>query len=236
MKPLRIAIGLILVVLLSACGSKKAVVANSGNVYQKETSKAPERPTSKEERAIYDEACSWLGVPYRYGGTTHQGVDCSGLTMNIYENALNIKIPRSSLDQKEACQCVDKKKLEIGDLVFFATGKDRGKVSHVGMYMGDGKMIHASSSRGVVMVDLESPYFANHFTEAGRVKSSRQETNHETKKSTQTAKPQPQETRPASTEYRTAQNLPKRVREGKTDRDKVLNSLIEQKLDSILIN
>lgn len=118
--------------------------------------------------ALIREAMSWIGTPYVYGGETKDGADCSGFVMMTYKNALGIKLPRTSADQGEFCERIDKKKLEVGDLVFFHAGKS-DRVNHVGIYVGDGKFIHASSSRGVMISDLEMKYFADRYHHCGKV-------------------------------------------------------------------
>jgi lipoprotein Spr len=116
------------------------------------------------------EASSWIGVPYRYGGTNKSGVDCSGLTVAIYRNVYGIGISRNSHAQYDNdVKKVSKKKLKTGNLVFFATGK-KSKVSHVGVYLKDDKFIHASSSRGVVVSDLKEEYYKRSFVSGGIVK------------------------------------------------------------------
>lgn len=118
--------------------------------------------------ALIREALSWIGTPYVYGGESKEGADCSGFVMMTYKNALGIKLPRTSADQGEFVESVDKNKLEIGDLVFFRTGSS-DRVSHVGIYVGDGKFIHASSTKGVMISDLDMKYFAERYHHSGKV-------------------------------------------------------------------
>ena len=104
-------------------------------------------------------ALRFLGVPYRWGGTDGEdGFDCSGLTMVSYRlNGLNL--PRVSASQFQAGRSVSPSQLRKGDLVFFATSGGR-RVSHVGMYIGDGKFVHAPRSGQTVRVEaLSNPYF-----------------------------------------------------------------------------
>lgn len=120
-------------------------------------------------RLLLKEAEKWLGTPYKYGGTSRsEGVDCSGLVMSLYSDALSIKLPRNSAAQAEFCNAIERDKLEVGDLVFFAP-RHTGRVNHVGMYIGDGDMIHASGSRGVMISSLCDDYFVRNFYGCGRV-------------------------------------------------------------------
>jgi peptidoglycan endopeptidase LytE len=101
---------------------------------------------------------SLVGVPYRYGGTSPKGFDCSGFTSYIM-NQFGIKLPRVSADQFSVGTKVERKDLQVGDLVFFDTMK-QGKISHVGIYIGNNKMVH-SATRQVEVNDLNY-YFSNY--------------------------------------------------------------------------
>jgi cell wall-associated NlpC family hydrolase len=111
---------------------------------------------------LADTAIGYLGVPYRWGGTTSEGFDCSGLTMSVYR--LNgLQLPRSSRDQYEAGSPVAVDELRPGDLLFFATGK-AGRVSHVGLYVGDGVFVHAPSRGRTICKDqLADAYYQKTF-------------------------------------------------------------------------
>lgn len=122
-----------------------------------------------DNRLLYNTAREWLGVPYRYGGEDFDGTDCSGLVMNLYEAVYGIDLERNSAKIFENnCKPIDKDALREGDLVFFITGK-ADKISHVGLYLKDGKFIHASSSKGVIVSDLDQRYYREHYATAGRV-------------------------------------------------------------------
>lgn len=111
-------------------------------------------------------AHSFIGVPYQWGGTSEQtGFDCSGLTMVVYrQNGLNL--PRVSRNQFQAGRRIHQSSLQEGDLVFFATRRP-GQVSHVGIYIGGGRFIHApATGRNVTIERLSSPYFSSRFVGA----------------------------------------------------------------------
>lgn len=118
------------------------------------------KPTQQD---IVDSAKLFLGLPYLWAGTSAFGYDCSGLTYSVYKNN-GIAIPRDSADQARHGKSVLKKDLQQGDLLFFAHNKGKGKVYHVGMYIGDGKMIHApNSSRSVEIISINNnPYKENY--------------------------------------------------------------------------
>lgn len=110
-----------------------------------------------------------IGTPYVSGGTTTKGFDCSGFTRYVYAK-LGITLPHQSGSQFKMGTAVDKDELIAGDLVFFnTTGKG---VSHVGVYVGDGKFAHASSSKGVTISKLSESYYVNRYVGAKRIMSS----------------------------------------------------------------
>ena len=123
----------------------------------------------KDNHALYVESASWLGVPYRGGGNTRQGVDCSGLTSAIYSKVYRKELERNSDDQrKKDCKKVKKGKLREGDLVFFHNGRKKKHATHVGIYLKDRKFIHASTSRGVIISTLDEDYWKRHWLSGGR--------------------------------------------------------------------
>ena len=123
----------------------------------------------KDNHALYVESASWLGVPYRGGGTTRRGVDCSGLTSAIYNKIYRKELERNSDDQrKKDCKKVKKGKLREGDLVFFHNGRKKKRATHVGIYLKDRKFIHASTSQGVIVSTLDEDYWKKHWLCGGR--------------------------------------------------------------------
>lgn len=120
-----------------------------------------------KELALYAFIDDWLGVKYKYGGTTKNGVDCSGFTNLLYNNVFKKELPRSSSDIAAVAKSVAKKELSEGDFVFFSI---RGnKVDHVGIYLANNRFVHASTSKGVIISSLEHPYYAKHFKKGGRI-------------------------------------------------------------------
>lgn len=107
-----------------------------------------------------------LGTKYAWGGTTTKGFDCSGFTMYVFAK-FNIQLPHSSKLQAKQGEKVEKDKLRPGDLVFFDTGGNG--ISHVGIFIGDGKFAHASTDDGVVITDLDDKYYAKRYVTARRI-------------------------------------------------------------------
>ena len=115
-------------------------------------------------------AKSFLGKPYVWGAQGPSSFDCSGFTYYVFKNSANITLPRTSKDQSTYGTTVSKKNLKVGDLVFFDTsGSNSGNVSHVGIYIGSNQFIHASSSKGKVVISDFNNYYTNAFVKAKRV-------------------------------------------------------------------
>lgn len=143
-----------ILILFSACGSARKARA------------------IKVDQVIKS-ARTFTGTPYKWGGTTRAGMDCSGLTGNAYQ-AIDLTLPRTAENQALVGEKVKRKKVAPGDLVFFATGKKRKEITHVGIvtevkgkdYV---KFIHASTTLGVVETDLYSEYYRKRFRRARRI-------------------------------------------------------------------
>ncbi len=122
---------------------------------------------SLPSKSLLESVDEWYGVRYRTGGNTKKGVDCSGFTVAVYAAVYGMMLPRISRDQYRISRKISTTELKEGDLVFFNTN-GRG-VSHVGVYLGNNKFIHASVSRGVMVNDLFESYYLRRFVGAGRI-------------------------------------------------------------------
>ena len=119
--------------------------------------------------AVLQKALALLGTPYRWGGTSpEKGFDCSGLVGYVFQNALGIELPRISREMARNGEAVkDRASMSAGDLVFFGR---RGRVDHVGIYLGEGRFVHAPRTGRTVSVSrMDSGYWSNKFMEARRV-------------------------------------------------------------------
>ena len=123
-----------------------------------------------EEKKIIQEAESWIGTPYKYAGQEKgEGADCSGFVMMVYKSAIHCDLPRNSAKQAEFCKKIRHSAVKPGDLVFFATGKDPYKVSHVGIMIDDKEFLHSSTSKGVLISSLDNKYYSDRLLSFGRV-------------------------------------------------------------------
>ena len=118
------------------------------------------------EKKILDVINSYLGTPYRWGGTSFNGIDCSGLTQRVFWKC-GFQIPRTSRQQYQRGSIVNFTDLSFGDLVFFSTNLF-SRVNHVGIYIGNNEFCHASSSRGVIVSNLLKHYYKTRFVGARR--------------------------------------------------------------------
>ena len=146
------------VALLSSCG-----------IFSK--MKNADNPTSVKAPMVVNAAKKKMGTPYKYGGATSAGYDCSGLVFTSFDEA-NIKLPRTSAEQATVGKDIAMEKVRPGDLVFFATKKGEGKISHVGIVTEVKAkevvmFIHAANT-GVQEDNLYAPYYFNSFVKAKR--------------------------------------------------------------------
>lgn len=155
---------------LASCSSQKKLSGRQAEAARL-SSQFGFKITPKDDLRLYSEASRWLGVPYRYGGKSRTGVDCSGLVGQIYQNVYKISLQRTveGIADKN-CRKVAKSDLKTGDLVFFNTSKRKKGMNHVGLFLKDHHFIHASTSKGVIVSNLRESYYRKHWKKGGRVK------------------------------------------------------------------
>ncbi len=118
--------------------------------------------------ALANEIKAFLGAPYLWGGSSPEGVDCSGFVYAVFRRAWGLTLPRSTEGMRGVGDLVDKDSLRFSDLVFFEAPGVR-QASHVGIYVAKGLFVHASPTKGVVLSDLEEEYFRQHYAGARRL-------------------------------------------------------------------
>ncbi len=119
-------------------------------------------------QTLYKFINEWYGVPYKYAGKDKAGIDCSGLASILYTSVYQKKISPTTKILVDEVKTISVSNLKEGDLVFFNI--DSKNASHVGVYLQNNKFVHASTKKGVIISDLNEPYFKKYFMKAGRVK------------------------------------------------------------------
>lgn len=162
----QIVVSILFGILLSGCGSSP--YSGSTRYYQPVT--APSKHQSVDEQevraALLRQYQEWQGTPYRLGGNNRSGIDCSGFTQVTFQHRFNHSLPRTTEAQARQGVEIDLQTMQPGDLLFFNTDI---KVRHVGIYMGQGEFLHASTSRGVMISRLDNPYWQKNFWQVRRV-------------------------------------------------------------------
>jgi hypothetical protein len=159
---------IILLIMLGAC-SNTAPVASKSVPLQTEPKKKSIDATLVEDLPsvlLRNEFDIWEGTPYRFGGANKQGIDCSALIQKIYLSSFNLKLPRTTARQSRQGYPIQKSKLKVGDLVFFKTSLTE---NHVGIFVGDGQFLHASSSQGVMISALNNSYWRSKYWQSRRI-------------------------------------------------------------------
>lgn len=149
--------------LLTACGSLPPTAPHADTSLN-----SPLQPDARKSvlEQLYSQHQEWQGTPYRIGGQSRQGVDCSGFVQLTYRQRLGLDLPRTTERQATEGIPVEQRQLSSGDLVFFLID---GGTRHVGIYLDGQRFLHASKSQGVMISDLENPYWQAAYWRARRV-------------------------------------------------------------------
>lgn len=164
---------LTILLLSTSCASRRVERYSSGAASIGSLSRQYNiRITPKDNQALYHAVAQWIGTPYRNGQSRiGRGTDCSGFVSNIYLSVYGKKLARSSADMLHVnCRNIGRQNLREGNLVFFATGRNKKKVTHVGVYLKDGRFAHASTSQGVTISYLNEPYYRQRWVAGGVVR------------------------------------------------------------------
>ncbi len=151
---------LLILSLLAGCGSPKVEMPEE--TYEDRSL----RNSSFVKRELYDQYEEWKGTRYRMGGLNKNGIDCSGFVYVTFKRRFGIALPRTTKEMVRLGITIDAGDWRAGDLIFFKTGIfDR----HVGVYIDDGQFLHASTSQGVVISELDNPYWHSAYWKTKRI-------------------------------------------------------------------
>ncbi|WP_367867157.1 C40 family peptidase [Pedobacter sp. WC2423] len=148
---------------LSSCGSRRSTVYKESR-----GAKAAEAMANVKSKDLYRFITDWTGVRYRLGGLDKRGIDCSGFALLLNKEIYGLNLPRRSRDQAEVIKEKNVSQLNEGDLIFFSFGGNG--IDHVGVYLNHGFFVHASTTRGVIVDDLNLPAYQRVLVKAGPVK------------------------------------------------------------------
>ncbi|MBB2144723.1 hydrolase [Pedobacter sp. LMG 31464] len=154
---------LLLVLFLASCGTRKYTVKSDTKA-----AKTADVMANLKSKQLYRFITDWTGVKYRFGGLDKSGIDCSGFALLLEKDIYGRTLPRRSKDQAETIKKKSQSNLEEGDLIFFSFGGN--EVDHVGVYLNNNFFVHASTTRGVVVDDLNMPVYQNAIVKTGTLK------------------------------------------------------------------
>lgn len=123
-------------------------------------------PSALTNVELYKFVDAWMGTPYSYAGSSRQGIDCSGFVGALYKEVYQKQLPRTARDMEKVSIDLGRTGMKEGDLVFFDINGKKG--SHVGVYLHNNRFVHASTSKGVVISDLDMEYYRKTFSHGGR--------------------------------------------------------------------
>ncbi|TKB24792.1 hypothetical protein FCL47_16240 [Desulfopila sp. IMCC35006] len=155
---------------VSGCSTKSTVMYTPNDACNSRDGISQSRTDQDENEeiaeALKEYFTRWQGTRYRYGGLSHDGVDCSGLTLITYKELFGKNLPRTVREQVKKGKIIAKDSLQAGDLIFFKTGIFQ---KHVGIYLEDDLFIHASGSKGVTISSLNNEYWQKRYWQAQRL-------------------------------------------------------------------
>lgn len=152
--------------IITGCGTFTSNPGTSSRHSSSSLNKKTEADTKAILDRLYLHYQQWQGVPYRLGGESRSGIDCSALVRTIYQSAFDVSLPRSTDVQAKLGNEIGKHELKAGDLVFFKTGK---RTRHVGIYLENRKFLHASTRAGVTISHMENTYWRSRYWKSVRI-------------------------------------------------------------------
>lgn len=154
--------------ILTDASSARNKPAVRGNLKERYAALLDVKKKELKNEKLYKFIDEWMGTPYRNGGMSKDGVDCSGFTTLLEKEIFDNSVPRTARQMAESVKRKYEEDLKEGDLVFFDLSGQ--KFSHVGIYLHNNKFVHASTSKGVIISDLKDPWYYKYFSRCGSVR------------------------------------------------------------------
>lgn len=164
------AVFIALTMIIIGCGPKKSIQgsAHSGSIEKKYAALLQVDENDIDNVSLYRFIDEWYGTPYKYGGKSKSGVDCSGFTSILLKEIYDKELSGSSASLYDQCRRTAGRNLQEGDLVFFKI--DSKQISHVGVYLQNNRFVHATTRAGVMINSLDEDYYRNAYWGGGTVK------------------------------------------------------------------
>jgi lipoprotein Spr len=154
-----LALLILIIFIILSCRSSVRFSASKSDDNEKSSQDPGHRQASISLNSFVNQ---WLYTPYRYGGMSKKGIDCSGFSSIVMREVYDITVPRTAQDQYSSGETIRDGWREPGDLVFFKNFRGRG-IDHVGIYMGNNRFAHATESMGVIVSDLDEDYYRKRY-------------------------------------------------------------------------
>lgn len=155
---------IVLMLLFSSCGTRRV-----SGYSESKAARAADAMAEVKSKALYRFITDWTGVRYKLGGLDKRGIDCSGFALLLNKEIYGIDLPRRSVEQASVIKQKNTAQLKEGDLVFFSFGGNT--IDHVGVYLNHGFFVHASTSRGVIVDDLNLPAYQRVLIKGGPIQN-----------------------------------------------------------------
>lgn len=151
---------------LTACTTAEKRTTHSAPVLQADTAGITEYEPNEILETLYQQHQEWRGTPYRLGGQSKRGIDCSGFVQLTYQSRLGVSLPRTTEQQATVGLDIHQTQLHTGDLIFFKINRH---TRHVGIYLDNNRFLHASKSSGVMISELDSTYWQSAYWKSKRI-------------------------------------------------------------------
>ena len=157
---------IIMLAVISGCASTSPKNAKASKHQTAVTNTPKKLSKTNVKQLLTQQHRNWKGTPYKLGGNSKNGIDCSGFVHITFKQRLGLNLPRTTSQLSKTGIAINRKQLTVGDLVFFTTGFSK---RHVNIYMGNQSFLHASTSKDIMISSINSPYWSKHYWKSTRI-------------------------------------------------------------------